>query len=231
MVHFICPTCDKRLAVPDEKAGKIAACPGCQTRIIIPAAEPPPEAVTAEPPPKRTRVEDETAPGPPRRRHIDDDEDDERPQRRRREEDDDDEDDDIPEGEVDRPRRRKKKRRRKRRALIRIRWVPFAFDPFMITMVTLIFAGLVLTTLSLVVPQFGYISLIMGACMYLFGRLWFLSVAFSDDSTQGMLCLWCGPYNYVYLAMNFEDTKRPFFVEITGSFIAIFSVVSSGLLD
>jgi hypothetical protein len=31
--------------------------------------------------------------------------------------------------------------------------------------------------------------------------------------------------------MNFEDTKRPFFVEITGEFIMIFSVVSSGLLD
>jgi DNA-directed RNA polymerase subunit RPC12/RpoP len=228
MIHFICPTCDKRLAVPDEKAGKIAVCPACQTRIIIPAAEPAPEAVTAEPPLKRRHAEadDEPAPSSRRRRVEADDDDDERPRRRRS----DDDDDEIPDAEVDRP-RRKKKRRRKRGGLIKIRWMPFAFDPYLITMAGVIFTAIFLMALSLVVPQFGYVSLALGVCMYLSGRIWFLSVAFSDDSIQGMLCLWCGPYNFVYLCMNFEDTKRPFFVEMTGEFIAIFSIISSGMLE
>jgi hypothetical protein len=224
MIRFICPTCDKRLSVVDEKAGKIAVCPACQTRIIVPEAEPPAEPVTSEPPLKRRPTEDDVPTVIPLRRRRAEAEDEE-PPRRRRDEPDDDLDDE------DRPRRRKKKRRRRRSRTFELSWLPIAFTPYLITMIGLITVAVPLLALSLVVPQIGIIALVMGVCMWLCGRIWFLGVAFSDDTTQGLMCLWCGPYNLVYLCLNFEEAKRPFFLEITGDFIATFALFSSGIMD
>src|SRR5947209_19957352 len=82
-----CPHCGKKLAVPDNAAGKQVRCPSCRQVFAFPSIQaaapapvppplPPPQAVTADPPaPPRRRREPEPA--------DDEEYEDERPRRRR----------------------------------------------------------------------------------------------------------------------------------------------------
>ena len=46
-IAFSCPSCDRTYAVGDQSAGKVTACKGCSTRMIVPDAEGEPD-----PPPR-----------------------------------------------------------------------------------------------------------------------------------------------------------------------------------
>jgi|GEM_PF-4054586 len=119
-----CPSCDRKLRVPDNLIGKKVKCPSC-TKIFVAAAaeedlptaplleeEEPPKAVRRKPPPLPPPEDEgiEEHPSRPRKRPApppedEDDEDDEeevRPRRRRPQAEDDDEDED----EEERPRRK-----------------------------------------------------------------------------------------------------------------------------
>jgi len=52
MIQFKCPACGKKLAVPEEHAGRKARCPGCKQTLTIPApaAEPPKQPAPPWPP-------------------------------------------------------------------------------------------------------------------------------------------------------------------------------------
>src|SRR4051812_10676226 len=39
MLSVTCPSCDKKLQVKDELAGRKVKCPGCQTVVAVPAAK------------------------------------------------------------------------------------------------------------------------------------------------------------------------------------------------
>src|SRR5436309_495852 len=41
MVRFSCPTCNRTLQAPEDRAGKVAVCPGCKQQLQIPAPPPP----------------------------------------------------------------------------------------------------------------------------------------------------------------------------------------------
>src|SRR5262245_63663532 len=85
MSLLTCPTCEKRLRVPDDRLGRLVRCPSCKTTFTaeVPneeeeaiASEPPEEkeeAITSEPRDKPSAVTRE--PSRPRRRRIRRDED------------------------------------------------------------------------------------------------------------------------------------------------------------
>ena len=51
-IAFSCPSCDRTYTVDDKFAGKVTACKGCTTRMVVPDAEGEPEP----PPTARARV-------------------------------------------------------------------------------------------------------------------------------------------------------------------------------
>ena len=51
MLKFICPACGKKLAVPDEYAGKQVRCPACQQTMTVPQQQPEPYTVFPASPP------------------------------------------------------------------------------------------------------------------------------------------------------------------------------------
>ena len=72
-IAFSCPSCDRTYTVGDQSTGKVTACKGCHTRMIVPDAEgepePPPRAKarvvavsppTAPPPRKPNRRDEES---------------------------------------------------------------------------------------------------------------------------------------------------------------------------
>lgn len=219
MIRFICPECDKHLTVSDEKAGKIATCPACKTRIIIPEAETRPQAdsVTAEPPRRRPIDDDDDR--PVRRRRDDYDDENDPPRRRRSEVDDDD--------DFDRPRRRKRRRKRRRSEGF-LDNMPLGLDAFALILLGLVFMCLMLLGLSLLLPPLALLPMGIGFLMVAAGRVWFLVIVFQEDTTQGMLCLLIPIYGLIYLLQNFDEVKKPFFLDVGGIVIIVLSACAGG---
>jgi hypothetical protein len=53
-MELLCPHCFKRVAIPDEHAGQIVACPLCAQKFGAPALSPKPVSAPAAPPPLQT---------------------------------------------------------------------------------------------------------------------------------------------------------------------------------
>ena len=67
MIRFACPSCNRTLQAPEDRAGKTAKCPGCQQQMQIPQpAEAAPYADYRELPPPGPRMPPEAAAGHPR---------------------------------------------------------------------------------------------------------------------------------------------------------------------
>ena len=49
MIRFRCPSCGKAVSAPDDRAGRKAKCPACDTHMIVPQAPPTVQAVTRPP--------------------------------------------------------------------------------------------------------------------------------------------------------------------------------------
>jgi len=215
MIRFLCPGCERKLAVADEKGGKVGSCPGCKTRFQIPDAVPAEDAdvelgVTAEPPARQRPARstgDDDSPRPRRRQPVEDD------------------DDDIPEAEVARP---KKKKRKKRRRDEEGSGLPLGLDWVTVAIIGAIVVALPIIGLSLVFAPLMFLGAGIGLLMTFAGRIWFLAVAFQDDSTQGVLCLMFPIYSLIYLVSNFDECKKPFFVEMAGLVIAVLAFCAGG---
>jgi predicted Zn finger-like uncharacterized protein len=91
-----CPSCERKLRVPEQLLGKKVKCPSCGTLFKGTAADgPPPEDEAEGPPPPSERSRVRAGSAPARRRESEDDED--FPGRRRRRDDrDEDDDEDFP---------------------------------------------------------------------------------------------------------------------------------------
>jgi hypothetical protein len=211
MIRLRCPTCEKNLLVKPELAGRLVLCPGCKTKLKVPAADAEPEAepeleAEPEPRPKRpTSAISETEPEPlPRRRSpIDDDEDDAF-------------DDDEP-----RPRRRKRKKKRRRESS------GSAFggiDPFFIIVGAIILVALAGLGVGLAFPPALQVVSMLGNGLTLVGGIWIIVLAFMEDTTQGILCL-CVPCYGIYFAItNFDDAKLPLCIWIAGMVVEFASL-------
>jgi hypothetical protein len=98
-----CPSCERKLRLPDDLLGQEVKCPTCGTTFLGEVSKPKPRV------PEKKSDEEENEPtyrleSKRRRRSRDDDDDDDRPSRRRSRRSDDDDDDD------DRPSRRRRRR-------------------------------------------------------------------------------------------------------------------------
>src|SRR5689334_20306551 len=58
-----------------------------------------------------------------------------------------------------------------------------------------------------------------GVALIVVGHLWFYLVALADSVGQFLLCFLVPFYALFYLACNFEETKRPFGLNLLGVFV------------
>lgn len=212
MIQFLCPGCEKKLAVGNDKGGKIASCPKCKTRFQIPEADPNDveDRVTPEPPLKRRPTRSDPDDVPPRHRES------RRPRHHNRD------DDDLPDAEIERPR---KKKRRKRRPSSEAGGfeLPLGLDVFWLAPIGALVIGLLLLGIGVIFPPLLFLATFFGGTVGSIGSIWFLVVAFQDDTTQGVLCLVVPVYSLFYALTNFEEVKRPFSLWMIGAGIAILS--------
>lgn len=232
MIRFLCPGCEKKLTVGDDKGGKVGTCPSCKTRFQIPEADPPVEErseqrVTTESSSKRRSTRPSEDDAPVQRRRLASDDDAAPPRRRPAPRDDD--DDDIPDAEIDAPRRKKKKKKR-RRSSSESSGLPLGLDYFWLALIGLLVLGLPIIGLSLIFPPAALAGLALGGLASFVGGIWFLMIAFQDDATQGILCLLIPMYSLIYLISNFEETKRPFCLQMAGTAISVFAICAGGAM-
>lgn len=221
MIRFACVNCSAVLRVGDEKAGKIAVCPKCKSKMQIPDAvdEPTPHEDATDDP----RIQ-ATAPTPSSHR----------PRRPEAEEvgADSGTDDDARSDETDDDDRPRRRRRRRRRKSGRSSSTTFesVLNPFTIGLVVGVgLWGLMLVLHLVGVPLVGIAAIGIGVIVAGIGRIWFLSIAFSDDSTVGYMVMWVPFYEFYYLISNFAETWKPYLLNMIGGGLAIIAFCSGGL--
>jgi acetyl esterase/lipase len=235
MIRFRCPKCDKRLGVKESQAGTIGACPECKHKFRIPGVPAEDEFTNSPPRKSAPKEEDERpAPAPRKRRRVDDEdrfspEDDERPspplRKRRRVDDDEDRSSDDDEAERKPARKRKKKRRKKASGL------PAWLDGFAIALVGLRLVGLLTSGIALIWPAASLLPLGLGGLVAMVGGLWFVVVAFQEDTVAGFLCLIVPFYSLYYLVTHFDDEKRPFFLQLVGTILVMMGSCAGALSE
>jgi hypothetical protein len=227
MIQIQCPQCHTKLAVKEAMAGRLGACPKCQTRVRIPELETitpddvPEERISTAP--KREAGAQRAR--PPRRADDDDDDNDEdvRParSRRRRIEDADDRADD----EEPAPRRRPKKKKRKRRSEESSLFT--SIDPFYIGLACVGIIWLITFVLSIFVPVIAFVPIGLGYLLSFVGGIWLLVVAFQTDVTAGLLCLFVPCYSLFFVFSNFDECKKPFFAQVLGTVMIMSGFVAA----
>ncbi len=214
MIHIQCPKCNKRLAVKESQTGVVGVCPACKCKFRIPAAETDDKDDDRSSPDEDD--EKERLPARKQRRDDgDDDDEDRRPVRRRRRDDDDRSPDD--DDEERRPSRKRNKKRRRKSAS----GSSGGLNAAMIALICMGGVGLIIVATSFVWPVVAIIPLGLGWLLSFVGGIWFLSIAFQESAVSGLLCLYVPYYSLFYLATHFQDTKRPFFVQLVGIVLAM----------
>jgi hypothetical protein len=229
MIRLSCPGCQKKIAVGEHLAGRIVVCPQCKrkARIPQPSAVQPAEVVELEEVDELEEVEDVLPAGPPkagiqatptearRRRPREDDnaDEDDRPRRRRR---------------PPKPRRRKLKYEQEGGIFSE---GIFGMEVFTVVMIGLALLCLPLLALSFVPGVgaiFALLAMALGSIMSMAGGIWLLIVAFSEDSTTGLLCLFIPFYMFYFILTEFETCKRPFLVYALGLLLLFGSSCAAG---
>lgn len=96
----------------------------------------------------------------------------------------------------------------------------WSIDPYWLILAVVVIAAGILLAVSLWFPKVAVASNVLGSIVGTAGTVWFIVVAFSDDTTEGMLCLLFPCYTLVYLVKNFDETKRAFLLQLTGGAIS-----------
>jgi hypothetical protein len=73
------------------------------------------------------------------------------------------------------------------------------------------------------------VPVIVGWLISLVGGLWFLVVAFQEGPHHGILCLCLPFYSLYFLITHFDETKRPFFLNLIGFAITMAGSCAGGL--
>jgi hypothetical protein len=252
MIQLHCPHCDKKLGVDDALEGRLAVCPRCKKKFRVSRSEGPaadessddryavrprnepqlPRKKTRRPvedsdedydevvKPRRRRADDDEDDEPvrPKRRRVDDEEDEPvRPKRRRVDDEDDWEDEDEP------PRRSRKRKSRGRSGGFG------GMDPFVAGLLGLGVVSVLLVVLAFIWPALSLVPIVLGWLVAIGGGIWFLVVAFQDSPAAGLLCLFVPFYSLIYLCTHFDETKKPFFVQLLGGGILMGGFLAAGL--
>jgi hypothetical protein len=245
MIRLDCPGCDKKLNVRDELAGRTVRCPQCKTTFRAPEPEPPDEGLPEE----RSTARPSRKPQPqprPQRRPIEEDEDREAiterplPRGKRRpagEDEDGDREaarrgrrrgDDEEDFEDDEPRRRPAPKRKKKRRGGDAAGLISGIEPFYWGLIGVGVFWLLTLIPTFVWPAFSMVPLVLGWLLAVAGGIWFLMVAFQDSALAGVLCLLVPFYSLYYLITHFEETKRPFFVQLLGCLLVMTASCAGG---
>jgi hypothetical protein len=120
------------------------------------------------------------------------------------------------------PRPRRKKHRRRNRSLGEV----FASLSFPMLLACLLGITIVLIGLQFVFRPFFFVTMLLGLALLLFGRIWFLLLAFRDSVLMGLGCLLVPFVDLVFLIRNWHETWRPF----TLNWTAILLMFLAGLL-
>jgi len=239
MIRFQCPGCKKTLRIPDELAGRNAACPQCKHKFCVPqpekteaedgaeervaaaatspvrpaksgAARPPVEEEDETPDESVPEQEDQTG------EELEEvEEPDEVGRADRRNEEDEEED------EPRRPARKRKKKRRNVQWTIPGRTSPLAIGGYCALGVLglcfmLAFASYFIPILAVIPAAVGALVMLAGLLLMLGGYLWFLLSAFQDEIIYGLAC-WLVPFfNLYYLITRFDQVRKPFLCGLIG---------------
>lgn len=95
-----------------------------------------------------------------------------------------------------------------------------SLDPYWLILALVVIVAGTLLTVSLWFPKVAVASNVLGSIVGTAGTVWLIVVAFSDDTTEGMLCLLFPCYTVVYFMKNFDETKRAFLLQLTGGAIS-----------
>jgi hypothetical protein len=82
---------------------------------------------------------------------------------------------------------------------------------------------------ALIWPPAAFVPIALGWILAMGGGLWFLIVAFQDSALEGLLCFLVPFYSLYYLITHFEETKRPFFVQLAGMGLAMLGGCLAGI--
>lgn len=225
MIHVPCPGCNKKLGIAEKFAGRLVLCPACRTKVRVPTPEQPAveeleeleeleeieEVLPAGPP--RGGITKEAGPRRPEPEPGYEDEED-RPRRRRR--------------KIPKPRRRKLKYEQEGGIFSE---GIFGMEVFTVVMIGVALLSLPLLALSFVPavgPIFALLAMALGAILSMAGGIWLLIVAFSEDSTTGLLCLFVPFYMFYFILTEFETCKRPFFVYALGLILVVGASCAAG---
>src|SRR5260221_5570832 len=74
----------------------------------------------------------------------------------------------------------------------------------------------------------GFVALAIAGLCWACGRIWFLMLAYSEDSTTGTLCLIFWPYSIYFLITNLEEAWKPFPIECVGQVLFWVSLCGGG---
>jgi hypothetical protein len=226
MIHVPCPGCTKKLGIDEKFAGRLVLCPACKTRVRVPTPAPPAAGVDElEEVEELEEIEDVLPAGPPRAGITTE----ARPRRP----------DPEPgyEDEEDRPRRRRRRPKPRRRKLkYEQEGGIFSEGIFGMEVFTVVIIGLALLSLPLLalcfVPGFGLLFVLLvgalGAVLSCGGGIWLLIVAFSEDSTTGLLCLFIPLYVFYFALTEFETCKRPFLLYGLGLILLLGAQCAAG---
>src|SRR5262245_57399484 len=103
---------------------------------------------------------------------------------------------------------------------------PFTTLLFAVAVVWLFLIGI-----ALIVPAAGVLLIVVGAAGIFVGHIWFLTLAFQDDASTGMLCLFVPFYAGFFLMNNLDTAGKPFLVSALGGlmlFSGIYFVAQGG---
>jgi uncharacterized membrane protein len=72
---------------------------------------------------------------------------------------------------------------------------------------------------------FGIVLLIGGIVLCLIGGLMMLINAFKVSVAWGLGCLFLAPVGLIFLVKNWEENKKPFFLQLAGIAMVVVSVM------
>ena len=219
MIRLQCPKCERKLVVKPEFAGRLALCPGCQTKMRVPEVQ-----ASADDSAEVDERQQENKHAEERSEHVT-----ARPRRREPAEETSDGDDDRP-NDVQEERPRKKRRRRKRKKKsFDIEALNFlGLDTITLIALGITLLGFLFIPAAFIVPPLIFVPLVLGSVLSLVGYVWVIVIAFQDDSTQGMLCFCFGPYMFYYILVNFDETKQAGIIFLAGTALQIAATVVAG---
>ncbi len=79
--------------------------------------------------------------------------------------------------------------------------------------------GLLCCVLSLLHWGFAFPAILIGMALGATGGIWHLVLAFQEDPICGIMCMFVPFYSLYYLITRWDETMRPFLVNLAGTFL------------